>query len=117
MERIQFALEKQLKGAYDVASVKLSEESEELQRCKRQREDVGVQLYQMQQQLAKLQMNLEKVHENGALISQVRHHARGRKRGRMSPATARTRARRIPPGGLIGTSMRPRRCARLQSRT
>ena len=118
MERIQFALEKQLKGAYDVASVKLSEESEELQRCKRQREDVGVQLYQMQQQLAKLQMNLEKVHENGALISQVRHHACGRKREGECRPPRRARAHVVsPPGGLIGTSMRPRRCARLQSRT
>ena len=118
MERIQFALEKQLKGAYDVASVKLSEESEELQRCKRQREDVGVQLYQMQQQLAKLQMNLEKVHENGALISQVRHHAREREGERGCRPPRRARAHVVsPPGGLIGTSMRPRRCARLQSRT
>ena len=75
MERIQFALAKQLRGAFDVVNVKLREESEELGRTKRSREDVGVQLYQTQQQLAKLQMNLEKVHENGSIISQMRESA------------------------------------------
>ena len=32
MERVQFALQKQLKGAYDIAVLKLSEQSEELAR-------------------------------------------------------------------------------------
>ena len=77
MERVQFALQKQLKGAYDIAVLKLSEQSEELARQKRRREDVGVQLYQVQQQLAKLQMNLEKVHENHSIISQLREQAEG----------------------------------------
>ena len=71
MARIQFALQKQLKGAYDLAGLKLSEQGEELARQKRKREDVGVQLYSVQQHLAKLQMNLEKVHENHSIISQV----------------------------------------------
>lgn len=75
MERVQFALQKQLKGAFDLAQLKLSEQSEELARQKRKREDVGVQLYQVQQQLAKLQMNLEKVHENHSIISQLREQA------------------------------------------
>ena len=75
MERIQFALQKQIKGAYDLATLKLSEQSEELARQKRKREDVGVQLYQVQQQLAKLQMNLEKVHENHSIIAQLREQA------------------------------------------
>ena len=75
MDRIQFALRKQLKGAYDVAALKVSEQSEELMREKRRREDIGVQLYAVQQQLAKLQMNLEKVHENHAIISQMREGA------------------------------------------
>jgi len=77
MERVQFALQKQLKGAFDLAALKLSEQTEELARRKRQREDVGVQLYQVQQQLAKLQMNLEKVHENHSIISQLRDQAEG----------------------------------------
>jgi len=77
MERVQFALQKQLKGAYDLAALKLSEQTEELARQKRKREDVGVQLYQVQQQLAKLQMNLEKVHENHSIIAQLREQAEG----------------------------------------
>ena len=107
MDRIQFALQKQLKGAYDLSALKLSEEvsiammkrslppgraalqlsapppprfglqSEELSRQKHLREDVGVTLYQVQQQLAKLQMNLEKVHENHSIISQMRESAEG----------------------------------------
>jgi len=75
MDRIQFALHKQLKGSYDVAMLKVSEQTEELTREKRAREDVGVQLYAVQQQLAKLQMNLEKVHENHAIIGQMRDGA------------------------------------------
>ena len=75
MDRIQFALKKQLKGAYDVAALKVSEQTEELTRNKRQREDIGVSLYAVQQQLAKLQMNLEKVHDNHAIIAQMRETA------------------------------------------
>ena len=117
MERVQFALSKQLQGAYDLSQLKLSEQvrargrpvphasaparrapplpdarprltavfcaprcvcvpqGEELARQKRRREDVGVQLYQVQQQLAKLQMNLEKVHENHSIIGQLREQA------------------------------------------
>tara|TARA_B110001452_G_scaffold103399_1_gene85810 strand:+ start:1256 stop:3889 length:2634 start_codon:yes stop_codon:yes gene_type:complete len=75
MDRIQFALRKQLQGAYDVALLKVSEQNEELTREKRRREDIGVQLYAVQQQLAKLQMNLEKVHENHAIIGQMREGA------------------------------------------
>lgn len=75
MDRIQFALRKQLKGAYDVAALKVSEQVEELSRNKRQREDIGVSLYAVQQQLAKLQMNLEKVHDNHAIIAQMRESA------------------------------------------
>ena len=75
MDRIQFALRKQLQGAYDVALLKVSEQNEELMREKRRREDIGVQLYAVQQQLAKLQMNLEKVHENHAIIGQMREGA------------------------------------------
>jgi len=75
MDRVQFALEKQLKGAYDISKLKLSEQGEELARQKRSREDVGVQLYQVQQQLARLQMNLEKVHDNHSIIAQMREAA------------------------------------------
>lgn len=38
-------------------------QEEEVKRIKRTREDVGVDLYGVQQQLAKLQMNVEKTHD------------------------------------------------------
>jgi len=75
MDRPQAVLGKQLRGQFEVLSMKFSEESEELTRAKKLREDVGVQLYQVQQQLAKLQMNLEKVHENQSIIGQMRDSA------------------------------------------
>jgi len=75
LARVQEALTRQMSNAYDKQKQKVSEQTEELARQKRRREDVGVQLYQVQQQLAKLQMNLEKVHENEALIGQIREGA------------------------------------------
>eukprot|EP00967_Tisochrysis_lutea_P140235 scaffold256018_cov31-Tisochrysis_lutea.AAC.1 len=75
LARVQEALTRQMSNAYEVQKQKVSEQTEELSRQKRKREDVGVQLYQVQQQLAKLQMNLEKVHENEALIGQMREQA------------------------------------------
>eukprot|EP00965_Chrysotila_dentata_P209748 6185488-Pleurochrysis_carterae.AAC.1 len=52
-----------------------SPQTEQLNREKKAREEVGVSLYQVQQQLAKLQMNLEKVHENQSVIAQMREAA------------------------------------------
>ena len=45
---------------------------EELRRVKVQREEGGVELYQVQQQLAKLQMSLERAHEQYNIMSQMR---------------------------------------------
>jgi len=43
-----------------------------LQRAKTRREAIGVELYNFQQQLAKMQMQLEKAQENFAHISHIR---------------------------------------------
>jgi chromosome segregation ATPase len=75
LARVQEALTRQMSRAYEVQKQKVSEQVEELTRQRRKREDVGVQLYHMQQQLAKLQMNLEKVHENESLLGQMREQA------------------------------------------
>ena len=69
-------------------------QGEELARQKHFREDVGVQLYQVQQQLAKLQMNLEKVHENHSIISQMRDAAEG-DLSQVGPRGDRTEQNRI----------------------
>ena len=46
-----------------------------LQHAKTRREAIGVELYNFQQQLAKMQMQLEKAQENYAHISQIRCQA------------------------------------------
>lgn len=46
-----------------------------LQHAKTRREAIGVELYNFQQQLAKMQMQLEKAQENYAHISQIRQQA------------------------------------------
>ncbi|KAL3137705.1 hypothetical protein ABBQ38_004975 [Trebouxia sp. C0009 RCD-2024] len=46
-----------------------------LQHAKTRREAIGVELYNFQQQLAKMQMQLEKAQDNYAHISQIRHKA------------------------------------------
>lgn len=50
-------------------------QAEELKLARKEREDLGVELYTVQQGLAKLQMQLEKTHENHNLISQMRERA------------------------------------------
>ena len=40
--------------------------------AKKRREDIGVELYGVQQQLARLQMTLEKTHDNYNVIRRIR---------------------------------------------
>ena len=48
--------------------------------AKKRREDIGVELYALQQQLAKLQLQLERTHENYNAIAALREQARPRPR-------------------------------------
>jgi coiled-coil domain-containing protein 40 len=52
--------------------VELREISEDADRARKQREDLGVELYGMQQQLARLQSQLETTHNNSHLIGDIR---------------------------------------------
>ena len=74
MERVQAALHQQLTESAERVSLELREKDEELRRAKTGREDVGVQLYGVQQQLAKLQMELEERHNefNAVAASRVK---------------------------------------------
>merc|ERR1712166_268353 len=63
MRPVQEAMHKVLTGNHDKLSLGLRGQVEELRRVKVQREEGGVELYQVQQQLAKLQMSLERAHE------------------------------------------------------
>jgi len=62
MDRIQLALYKQLMQTYDRVKAELNEKETALSGLRNQREGIGVELYSMQQQLARLQMGLEQTH-------------------------------------------------------
>lgn len=46
--------------------------------AKKKREDIGVELYGVQQQLAKIQLTLERTHDNYNLIRTIREQVRAR---------------------------------------
>ena len=62
MDRVQAALYNQLKRTHDRVMTEVLDKEESLRNVKKDREECGVQLYGMQQQLAKLQMTLEQAH-------------------------------------------------------
>ena len=62
MARVHEAMHIQLKNQDERAELELREREEELRRFKKKREDTGVELYGVQQQLAKLQLSLEEKH-------------------------------------------------------
>lgn len=72
MAPVQEALYKQLTRKHEGVSLELRENEEALSRVRKRREDVGVELYGVQQQLAKLQMQLETTHNNCNLIAGIR---------------------------------------------
>jgi len=72
MERVQDALYQQLQNSHERVALELREGEEELRRVKTNREDIGVELYGVQQQLAKLQMQLENTHNNFNMLSEIR---------------------------------------------
>lgn len=59
MERVQRALREQLQKTYDRIKRDSLEQQQELRNAKKEREDCGVELYGMQQQLARLQTSLD----------------------------------------------------------
>ncbi|CAM9167860.1 unnamed protein product [Chrysoparadoxa australica] len=63
MDRIQETLFSQLLKAYTRVSEELRDKENDLKRVKNKRESVGVVLYTLQQQLARLQVAIEQMHE------------------------------------------------------
>jgi uncharacterized protein (DUF3084 family) len=72
LERVQQALYTQLSSKYDAVSAELRDRTEEVARAATEREDIGVELYGVQQQLAKLQMQLETASGNMGVVAEVR---------------------------------------------
>jgi len=72
MERIKSTLYSQLFQTRDRVKLELLEQEDALKQSKRLREDAGIELYGMQQQLSRLQSNLTSVDEQYEVISQER---------------------------------------------
>lgn len=64
MDRVHSALKTQLKNTRDRVKKEYLGQQEDLRNVKKRREDCGVELYGMQQQLARLQTNLDSVDAN-----------------------------------------------------
>jgi len=75
LRRAQVALAKQLNAQKSRVEEQLKERSEDLKVAKGRRETIGVELYGVQQQLARLQMTLEKTHDNYNMINRIREQA------------------------------------------
>ena len=72
MARVQKALLKQLTLADERLTLELRERTSEVDKIQKKREVIGVELYNYQQALAKLQMQLEGTHEKYNGIHQMR---------------------------------------------
>ncbi|KAL5017966.1 hypothetical protein ScPMuIL_003688 [Solemya velum] len=72
MKRFQLALKDHLNKQNEKATLELREQEESLKMKKHQREDLGVDLYGVQQELARYQMLLEKCHDEYARLEQDR---------------------------------------------
>lgn len=75
MDRVQAALQKQLQKRLDRVDEELRDKQEEAARSAGKREELGVELYGVQQQLAKLQMQLETTQQNAAVVAEARTQA------------------------------------------
>merc|ERR1712187_889746 len=62
------AWRQQLSGQNERVTLQLREKNEELNKLVKHREEIGVTLYGAQQQLAKLQLQLEQLHDKFAMI-------------------------------------------------
>jgi hypothetical protein len=75
LERVQKAIFEQL-SKYEVKlALQVREKEEEAQKEQKRREDVGVELYTLQQHLARLQATFEGAEENYGIIKSLREDA------------------------------------------
>merc|ERR1719460_3595497 len=70
--RVQGALAQQLQRHNERVALQLREKNEELKKLVKHREEIGVTLYGAQQQLAKLQLQLEQLHDRMAMVETKR---------------------------------------------
>ena len=72
LSRVQRRLWDQLQRKKTRIELELREVAEDADRSRKSREDLGVELYGLQQQLARLQLQLEGAHNNSNLLADIR---------------------------------------------
>lgn len=72
--KLQSDLNQQLKSLWDAVDVAIRDKQAEIQKITDDRENVGVELYSLQQTLAKLQMRLTNANEQKDICEQERRH-------------------------------------------
>lgn len=70
--KVQEALAQQLSRHNERVTLQLAEKNESLRKLVKHREEIGVTLYGAQQQLAKLQLQLEQLHDKFAMVQSKR---------------------------------------------
>lgn len=70
--KVQEALNQQLSRHNERVTLQLAEKNESLKKLVKHREEIGVTLYGAQQQLAKLQLQLEQLHDKFAMVQSKR---------------------------------------------
>lgn len=75
MKRVQDALQKQLTEHYNKLDLELRDKEEAVKKSVKQREQIGVELYSVQEQLARLQAVLEGAQDNFGVIRNLREEA------------------------------------------
>eukprot|EP01083_Nonionella_stella_P072553 195659_1 len=75
LDRMQIALKKRLERELDRVTTSTNRVSDDLSGLKREREDLGVELYHRQQELASTQMSLEGVNRTFSSVSSLRNES------------------------------------------
>ena len=75
MKRVQDALKTQLSEHYEKLSLEIRDKEEAAKKITKQREQIGIELYTVQEQLARLQATLEGAEDNYGVIRNLREEA------------------------------------------
>jgi hypothetical protein len=74
LARLQNALRKTLEEEHERVHLQLKEKEAKFKRLEKDKEEVGVRLYGVQQNLAEMQLHFEQTHENYNLIQKLRYN-------------------------------------------
>jgi len=72
MSKLQTALKNTLEKDHERVHLNLIEKQGKLKKAEKEKEEIAVQLYEVQQNLAEMHINLEQTHQNYNLIQKLR---------------------------------------------